>query len=409
MRHAATWEIHHRRERRFPVYDSPGLPHASSHLLIFPPPFAILPLLLIAHIPPGIIFPVVTRIFFYQQEAFMTLHSLLRTFIPWPLVLLLSLSIVATVEADEVILKNGDRLTGTVVSAKEGKLTFNTPYAGDVAIAMDAIASINSDTDVTLRFNGKEVLNGKLATDDDQITLQASEVRGTTPIDWTQVRSINVPDTYWDGNVYLGGTQQAGNTERLSVSFGADATRRSLQDRFSLSFLYNYAEEDGELTTRDTYGSLKYDYFFAQKFYGLLSLEMLKDKFKDLNLRTVVGPGVGYQLWEDDIKALALEAGIAYFSEDRVDGEDDQWITARMGANAGWQITPWLKFTDRLLLYPQFESLGDYTLRNEAAMLTSLGGSWSLRLANVLERDSDPAEDVKKNDSKTSLSLQYSF
>ncbi len=339
----------------------------------------------------------------------MTPHSLLRAFIPWNFILLLSMSIVPTVEADELILKNGDRLTGSVVSAKEGKLTFNTPYAGDVAIAMDAIASINSDTDVTLRFNGKEVLSGKLATDDDQITLQASEVRGATPIDWTQVRSINVPDTYWDGSVFLGSTNQAGNTERTSVSFGAEAMRRSLRDRFSLSFLYNYAEEDGELTTRDTYGSLKYDYFFTQKFYGLLSLEMLKDKFKDLNLRTIVGPGLGYQLWEDDIKALALEASIAYFSEDRVDGEDDQWITARLGANARWQITPWLKFTDRLLLYPQLESFGDYTLRNEGALLTSLGGSWSLRLSNVWERDSDPAEDIKKDDFKTSLSLQYSF
>ncbi len=332
-----------------------------------------------------------------------------RTFVPALFALLLILLTVSQASADEVILQNGDRLTGTLVSAKEGKLTFNTPYAGDIAIAMDAIASISSDTDVTLRFNGKEVLSGKLATEDDQVTLQPSEVRGATPIDWKQVRSINVPDTFWDGNVFLGGTHQAGNTERTSVSFGAEATRRSLKDRFSLSFLYNYAEEDGELTTRDTYGSLKYDYFFTQRFYGLLSLEMLKDKFKDLNLRTIVGPGLGYQVWEDAIKALALEAGIAYFSEDRVEEEDDQWITARLGANARWQITPWLKFTDRLLLYPQLESFGDYTLRNEAAMLTSLAGAWSLRLANVWERDSNPSEEVKKDDFKTSLSLQYSF
>ncbi len=332
-----------------------------------------------------------------------------QTFVPALLSLLLTLFIVSQARADEVILKNGDRLTGTIVSAKEGKLTFNTPYAGNVSIAMDAVESIHSEADLTLRFDGKEILSGKLTTENDQITLQASEVRGTTPVDWKRVRSINVPDTFWDGSVFLGGTHQAGNTERTSVSFGAEATRRSLKDRFSLSFLYNYAEEDDELTTRDTYGSLKYDYFFTQKFYGLLSLEMLKDKFKDLNLRTIVGPGIGYQVWEDDIKALALEAGIAYFSEDRVEEEDDQWVTARLGANARWQITPWLKFTDRLLLYPQLESFGDYTLRNEAAMQTSLGGAWSLRLANVWERDSDPAEEVKKDDFKTSLSLQYSF
>ena len=29
-------------------------------------------------------------------------------------------------DADEIVLNNGDRLTGSVVSASEGKLTFNT-------------------------------------------------------------------------------------------------------------------------------------------------------------------------------------------------------------------------------------------------------------------------------------------
>ena len=311
--------------------------------------------------------------------------------------------------ADQIRLQNGDRLTGTVISAKEGKLTFATDYAGNLVIDMTAIESIDTDSSVTLRFQGDEILKGRLVTEDGAMQVMPSQDRSMSRIDWKRIRSINLPDTTWDGSVWLGGTHQAGNTERTAISFGADTTRRSRKDRFSLSFLYNYAEEDGQLTTRDTYGAVKYDYFFTEKFYGLISLELLKDKFKDLNLRTVVGPGIGYQIWDDDVKAFSLEAGIAYFSEDRVDAEDDQWFTARLGANARYQLTKWLKASDTLLLYPQIETVGEYTLRNEAALATSLGSSWSLRLANIWERDSNPADDVKKDDLKTSLSLQYSF
>ncbi|WP_429886482.1 DUF481 domain-containing protein [Geoalkalibacter halelectricus] len=314
-----------------------------------------------------------------------------------------------TAGADQITLHNGDRITGTVVDAKGGKLNILTPYAAKFAVAMDQIATIETDAPVTLRFYSTEILKGRLATREGQILLLASEERSDTVIAWDQVRSINVPDITWSGNIFLGGAHQAGNTDRMSLTFGADAVRRSPEDRFSLSFLYNYAEEDGELTTRDAYGSMKYDYFFTPRFYGLLSVELLKDRFKDLNLRAVVGPGVGYQVWDDTRKGLDLEAGVAYFSEDRIDGEDEQWITARLAAIFRYQITPWLRFTDTLILYPHLEDGGEYTLRNDATLITSLGSAWSLRLGNIWERDSDPAPGVKKDDFRTTLALQYSF
>lgn len=311
--------------------------------------------------------------------------------------------------ADEILLKNGDRLSGTVTEAKGGQLFINTPYASGISVNINEIAAISTDNPLTLRFAGTDVIRGRLLTRDGQTLVVPEEGRGELAISLNQVRSINVPDILWSGNVFLGGAQQSGNTDRMSLTFGADAVRRGLEDRFSLTFLYNYAEEDGEVTTRNAYGAMKYDYFFTPRFYGLLSVELLNDKFKDLNLRAIVGPGVGYQIWEDARKALALEAGIAYFSEDRRDGEDDSWFTARLAAVFRYELTSWLRFTDTLILYPQLESVGDYTLRNDAALITALGSSWALRLGNIWERDSDPPSGIKKDDFKTSLALQYSF
>lgn len=317
--------------------------------------------------------------------------------------------LVSAVSADEIILQNGDRITGTVINAKGGTLHIATPYAAQIAVRFDQIVSIRTDEPVTVRFHGTQVLKGPLTTRDGQVVILGDDVRGETIISWDQVRSINTPDITWSGNIFFGGTHQAGNTDRLGISFGADAIRRSLNDRYSLAFLYNYAEEDGELTTRDAYGAMKYDYFFTPKFYGLLSAELLKDKFKNINLRAVVGPGLGYQIWEDARKTLAVEAGVAYFSEDRVTGEDEQWVTARLATVFLYQFTSWLRFTDTLIIYPHLEDFGEYTLRNDAAIITSLSSSWSLRLGNIWERDSDPAPGVKKDDSRTTLSLQYSF
>lgn len=311
--------------------------------------------------------------------------------------------------ADELILTNGDRLTGTLVEAKGGTLTFQTDYSEAMTIQTGSVESLSTDEPVMLRLKSGEILKGPIRTEGDSLAVGASGQRGAATFDWGQIKAINVPFALWDGSIWLGATHYEGNTQRLNVTFGFDAARSSETDRWNFSLLYNYGEEDGEVDTRDTYGAIKYDRFFTKKFYVYLSVEMLKDKFKDLNLRTIVGPGVGYQIWDDDIKALALEAGIAYFSEDRVNEEDDQWITARLAAKFRYKFAEWLRFTEHLIIYPQLESVGDYTLRNEATLITHLGSAWSLRVANIWERDSAPAMGVKKDDFKTSVNLQYSF
>ena len=329
-----------------------------------------------------------------------------------PLLLCLSLAGVSFAGADQIVLKNGDRITGTVISAEKGLLTLKTDYAEKIELKTDAVQRIETEQPVDVRLEGGEILTGPLKGDVDALQVTAGDARGAADVEWAKVASINVeppPPWTWDGKVFLGAFEQSGNTDRTSVNFGADATRRSLKDRYNLTFLYNYAEEDGELTTRDIYGALKYDYFFTEKFYGYLSVELLKDKFKDLNLRTIVGPGVGYQVWEDDIKALAFEAGVAYFSEDNIDGEDDQWMTARLGMKFRYKLSDYATFSNNLTVYPSLERGGEFTSRNEADLTTTIAGPWSLRLANVWEHDSDPAEEVKKDDSKTSLNLQYSF
>lgn len=328
------------------------------------------------------------------------------------LMLTILLFLVQGAAADQIILHNGDRLTGTVIKVENGIVTLKTDYAEKLEISAEAVQSIQTGQPVDVRLQSGELLRGALQSEPEGLKIKAGEERGETTVAWPQIASINVPPPppwTWNGNLFLGAMQQSGNTDRTSASFGGEATRRSPRDRFNLSLLYNYAEEDGELTTRDTYGAIKYDYFFTEKFYAYLGVEMLKDKFKDLNLRTIVGPGVGYQIWDDDIKALALEAGIAYFSEDRIDADDDHWFTARLGARFRYKLSEQVTFSDNLTLYPSLESGGEFTSRNEATLITTLAGPWSLRLANIWEHDSDPAEGIKKDDTKTSVNLQYSF
>lgn len=313
--------------------------------------------------------------------------------------------------ADEIILDNGCRFTGTVTGLAGETLSLASDYAETIKIKKSRITRISTDNPVELHLGNGEIIKGKLKTGDDgHIVVDQGDGRASAGIDLKGVASVNPPPSMqWHGSVSLAGNLQTGNTDRSGLSFGAEAMRRGDRDRFSMRFLYNIAQENDEMTTRNAYGALQYDYFFSPRFYGYLGVELLNDKFKDLNLRTVVGPGVGYQVWDDPIKSLSLEAGIAYFSEDLRGQEDKRWITARLGANCRYKLADWLVFTDRLVLYPSLESISNYTLRNEAALLTAVGSGWSLKLANILDYVNKPPAGIKSTDSVSTAGLQYAF
>ncbi len=314
--------------------------------------------------------------------------------------------------ADEIILENGDRLTGTVEKAEAGVVILKTDYSKPIEIQMSKIRTISTVNPVTLQLTEGEQLKGRLApAEAGQVVVEPSADREKTVVDWKKVAYINPPEKIarWKGNFTLAANSQTGNTRRAGITVDAGATRRGEDDRFGMHLIYNYGEDKGKMTSRNTYGSLKYDYFFTKKFYGLLSLEMLSDTFKDLNLQTIVGPGVGYQIWDDPVKFLLFEAGISYFSNDYTHTEDKRYFTARVSSNFHYYILSNLAFSELIIVYPSLENAKNFTLRNEAAFTSPIAAGWGLKFANIFDYNNNPPAGVSTTDLQWILGVQYSF
>jgi putative salt-induced outer membrane protein YdiY len=320
---------------------------------------------------------------------------------------------VSPVGADEIVLENGNVLTGTIVKLEGGKLTLKTDYSQPVEIQSSKIKKIESDQVVEIHLSTGEVFKGKIKTIEPG-RMAVEEKPGQTPvnIEWLKVASLNVPPKpppKWKGNITVGGSQQTGNTETKAASVAAEAIRKTEKNRFTFRFLWNYAQEKNDITARNTYGLLKYDYFFTKRFFAYLAAEGYNDKFKDWRFRYIVGPGVGYQIWDDPVKSLTVEGGVAYSGEDHYEGENKEYVTARLAADFKYTLAKFITFADLFAIYPNLDYAGEYTLRNEASLLSPLGAGWALKLSNIYERNSDPPPGILKDDLTWILGLQYSF
>src|SRR5271156_1005952 len=76
--------------------------------------------------------------------------------------------------ADQVVLKNGDRLTGTITKSDDKTLLIKTEFAGDVTVQWPAVQQINSTQPLHVVLSNGKTVAGPVATTDGSLAVTAA-------------------------------------------------------------------------------------------------------------------------------------------------------------------------------------------------------------------------------------------
>src|SRR5271170_1506560 len=76
--------------------------------------------------------------------------------------------------ADQVVLKNGDRLTGTITKSDDKTLIIKTEFAGDVTVQWPAVEQITSTQPLHVATSEGKTVVGAVTTTDDTLAVNTS-------------------------------------------------------------------------------------------------------------------------------------------------------------------------------------------------------------------------------------------
>jgi hypothetical protein len=120
--------------------------------------------------------------------------------------------------AGEVIMKNGDRISGAIVK-KDGKLLIvKTSYAGDISINWEDVNTLSSDVNMQIVLADGTSINGNaIQSQPGSITIKSGQILETAPISLEQISAINPPShgeaaAKFSGHVNAGFSMNEGNT-----------------------------------------------------------------------------------------------------------------------------------------------------------------------------------------------------
>jgi len=235
--------------------------------------------------------------------------------------------------ADEVRLENGDRITGTVLTLEDKVLTIRTSYAGDLSIPWEAVADIATDGPVDVGLSDDTSFRGVVrAAEDGELSVKAEKVEAPLTFAIGDVAAINPgPDYQWTAGFNVGLDIEAGNTEKEEYHLNGQFFARTEEARYTVWAEYDKEYKDNDKTKDKSMGTLKYDHFFTEKWYGWFGTLFNRDEFKDLNLRSIASVGPGYQFFETPLSNLSAELGPAYINEDYDVDEDNNYVGLRWG------------------------------------------------------------------------------
>lgn len=335
--------------------------------------------------------------------------------------------------ADQVTLKNGDRISGTIVKADGKTLVLKTDAAGELIIKWDSVSGIVSSQPLSLQLKGGQIISGNVTTDDGKFevgTHDRGEVaaprdsvvairNGEEQSTYDRLRHPRLTD-FWSGLLDTGLSETRGNSALTAFNLAAKAARVTTRDKLSLYVTSVYATDNttppNRTTANSIQGGARFDYNLKPRLFAFAIADFAYDEFQHLDLRSVLGGGLGLHVIKTDNTTFDVFAGSDYDRE-KFSPNPPLVLTdvirnvaeVDAGEELGWKLNNRVSVSERFSVFPNLSDIGQYRFQFDTTAATKLKNwlSWQITISDRYL--SDPLPGLKTNDELLSTGLRLSY
>lgn len=319
--------------------------------------------------------------------------------------------------ADQVLMRNGDRLSGKIVNKGPDKITLQTPYGGAIGLPWSEVTAIQTESPARVLLGDGTDLTGIVApAGDGAIEVRNAAGGGARRVPLAAVAFVNPTAEQsgegWvsRGRVGVGLTDSSGNSDTQRLYGEADVTLRAQAQRLSFGGRINRAADTGTLTASNWLARAGYDRFVREKLYWYGRTSFEHDRFKDLELRSAVGGGLGYQVFDGPRLSLSVQAGPDYVWLNRSDGGNERFAAAGWGLRAGyWIVEERLQAFHTQEGFIALSSDGSTLVRTQTGLRAPIYAGLDANLQLDLDWESDPAPGRASTDRTWIVGIGYGW
>jgi len=220
--------------------------------------------------------------------------------------------------ADVLVLKNGDRITGEIKRIWGTEITIEPEYSDEFKVEMPAVDHIESEREFEIEFQDGRSLVAQLNgadSDGNQIIMAGEE---TVAVPLAEIFELDEPedDFDWESHVELSTAFNSGNTDSSNTKLRADTTVK-FSDHRHIGEITFFHENLAGLTTKEQ-DLFKYDYnwLFRDPWFFSTQLSFEQDPIIELESRVILSVGIGRDIWDTPRRELSAQLGAGAQTEE---------------------------------------------------------------------------------------------
>ena len=340
------------------------------------------------------------------------------------------LALITIVPADRLLLHNGDKISGTIIKSDREILNLKTEFLGKVQIEWKGISALTAEQILHITVSGGQVLVGPVTTSQNRIHVMTSE-SGSISVPWFTIESIRSLEEqviyeaeldrlknpplldFWSGHLDTGMSLAQGNAESTNFATSAKTQRKTDKNKISFYatslFASDRTAEESRTTANAIRGGTRYDVNMGQRLFTFGFVDLEFDEFQDLDLRNVLGGGLGWKLKDREKNSFEILLG-ASLNQEFFKGD----ITRRtgeilIGEEWSYRLIGSMSLSEKLIFYPNFSDLGAFRIQFDTtlAMEMARGFAWHLTLSDRFLNH--PLPSLEKNDILFTTGVRFSF
>lgn len=332
---------------------------------------------------------------------------------------LLLFTSVINAAASELVLKNGDRVSGKIVSQNDDTVVVETVYAGKVTIARTYIERIDGEASVAKASVESKPVSAGGPSETSSAAGSSSATTAETPAMKFSVGSSNRFSarlskfaSEWDGNANIGFSYTSGNANNITMTTGLRAVRANPNGGVSVYFRSLWNSTHGSIastTTQNAYwGGGRYDRNISKKYFSFVSYDFERDKPRKLNFRSVVGGGIGHRTIKSENTELELLTGIAW-NRTWQTGFDTNTPEGLAGIVLKHKINSRLKFQNNFNFFQNVTDISEYRILFDTMISVDVTRRVGVYFSIGDRFNNDPLGHAKKNDFLLTTGLKWNF
>lgn len=335
-------------------------------------------------------------------------------------------------EADVVVLKNGDQITGTFVSVRGSNLNLRADGLGNLTIPVAQVSTLSVADAVTVVLRGGPTLGGELSlgpsgqwqlTGDDGTTrtIAVAAIDVILPAERYQaiVDHVAHPWQDWTGTANLGYSVQRGNQQTNTLSSSVDAKREQppapifaphWRTNVHLTMLLSNAIEAGTSIGSNTVStSVRQDILFAPGTFAFGIVQFDHVGTEGLSLRQTYGGGSGYDVALTSRGTLSVLGGLTLVREEFSTGDGQETAQLIVGEKLRFQLTPRVRLDHTANAYPNLSVPGQYHFDTRSALDVKLTNRFSLNTSLIDLYLTNPAPGSRRNNFALTTGIGATF